>query len=204
VVLVWLLGGALTCTGTPKYAVELFTLLGVVFVVLSFIVDTTRRPRRRVGQAARSASAPFRMEAGDGAPVANRELTLQAEEYEAGRFFANHVQGGQGQGYGGRLFITNERLVFIPVALSQANGACRAEFELRNVVAAEVAPRGTGPGMGSLRRRLRVCTVFGHVEYFVVWRPKKLAGLINEVLQGAGSSWSRPLPSAYPDGVRPA
>jgi hypothetical protein len=39
----------------------LFTLLGVAFVVFSFIVDTTRRPRRRVRQARRSTSEPFRV-----------------------------------------------------------------------------------------------------------------------------------------------
>jgi hypothetical protein len=171
-------------TGTPRYAVELFTLLGVAFVVFSFVLDTSRRPRRRVRQAWRSTSEPFRMDAGDVAPVASRELTLRPGEYEAGRFFANHVQGGQGQGYGGRLFMTNERLVFIPMAGSQSNGASRAEFDLRNVVAAEVAPRGTGPGIGSLRRRLRVRMVSGDVEYFVVWRPRKLAVFIDGLLHG--------------------
>ena len=64
-------------TGTPRYAAELFTLLGVAFVVFSFIVDTTRRPRRRVRQARRSSSEPFQVNARDVAPVANRELTLR-------------------------------------------------------------------------------------------------------------------------------
>jgi hypothetical protein len=117
--------------------------------------------------------------------MANRQLTLRAGEYEAGRFFANHVQGGQGQGYGGRLFITNERLVSIPVAASQSHGASRAEFDLRNVLTAEVAARGSGPGIGSLRRRLRLRTSSGDMEYFVVWRPKKLAVFINGLLHGA-------------------
>ncbi len=171
-------------TGTPRYAVNLFTLLGVAFVVFSFVVDTSRRPRRRVRQARRSASEPFRTDARDVAPVANRELALRPGEYEDGRFFANHVQGGQGQGYGGRLYITSERLVFIPMAGSQSNGASRAEFDLRNVAAAEVAPRGDGPGIGSLRRRLRVRMVSGDVEYFVVWRPRRLAVFIDGLLHG--------------------
>src|ERR1700733_5659994 len=50
-------------TGTPRFAVELFTLLGVASVVFSFVVDTSRRPRRRVRQARRSTSEPFRMDA---------------------------------------------------------------------------------------------------------------------------------------------
>jgi len=116
---------------------------------------------------------------GDGAG-----LRLRPGEYEGGRFFANHVQGGRGQGYGGRLFITSERLVFIPMAGSRSNGACGAEFDLRNVVAAEVAPRGAGPGIGSLRRRLRLRMVSGDVEYFVVWRPRKLADFVDRLLHG--------------------
>jgi hypothetical protein len=68
--------------------------------------------------------------------MANRELTLRAGEYEAGR-------------------------------------------------TAEVAARGSGPGIGSLRRRLRLRTSSGDMEYFVVWRPKKLAVFINGLLHGA-------------------
>jgi hypothetical protein len=83
--------------------------------------------------------------------MANRGLTLRVGEYEVGTYFANHVQGNQG--YGGRLSITSERLVFIPVAASQANGGSRSEI--------------------------------GGAEYFVVWRPQKLAGFVNGVLHGA-------------------
>jgi len=120
--------------------------------------------------------------------MASRELSLQAGEREVGRFFANHVQGRQGQGYGGRLFITNERLVFIPVALSEANGGAQAEWDLRDVQAAEVAPRFSGPGIGSLRRRLRVRMNSGDVEHFVVWRPRWLAAFLNRLLHDVAGS----------------
>jgi hypothetical protein len=113
----------------------------------------------------------------------NRSLTLRVGEYEVGTFFANHLQGDRG--YGGRLSITNERLIFIPVAASKANGGSRSEFDLRQLMVAEVAPRGISSSAGSLRRRLRVRTFSGDAEYFVVWRPKKLAGFVNGVLQGA-------------------
>jgi hypothetical protein len=118
--------------------------------------------------------------------MVNRDLTLRAGEYKVSTFFANHVQGDQG--YGGRLSITSERLVFIPMAGSQANGGSRSEFDVRQLLVAEVASRGSGPraGAGSFRRRLRVRTLSGDAEYFVVWRPKKLAGVVNGVLQGAG------------------
>lgn len=115
--------------------------------------------------------------------MANRDLTPRAGEYEIGRFFANHAQGDHA--YGGRLFITNERMVFIPVAGSQSRGASRSELELKQVSVAEVAPRGSGPRRGALRRRLKVRTFSDCAEYFVVWRPKKLASDINGILQGS-------------------
>jgi len=47
---------------------------------------------------------------------------------------------------------------------------------------AEVVARGSGPrDGGALRRRLKVSTFSGDIEYFVVWRPKKLAAIINGV-----------------------
>ena len=173
--------------GTPRYAADLLILLGLAFVACSIIVLITGRPRRMVPPSQRSAGELFQRDSGDAAVMANRGLTLRVGEYEVGTFFANHVQGNQG--YGGRLSITSERLVFIPVAASQANGGSRTEFDLRKVLLAEVASRGSGPrGAGSLRRRLRVRTLSGDAEYFVVWRPKKLAGFVNGVLQGAGGS----------------
>jgi hypothetical protein len=116
--------------------------------------------------------------------MADRGLELRAREYEVGAFLANHVQGIQG--YGGRLCVTSERLVFIPFAASRANGGSPSELDLRQVLAAEVAPRFSGPGgPGSLRRRLRVRTLSGDAEYFVVWRPRKLADLINGLVTGS-------------------
>jgi hypothetical protein len=45
-----------------------------------------------------------------------------------------------------------------------------------------VGPLGRG-----WRRRLIVRTPDGRTEYFVVWRPRKVAGLVNGlVVQGAG------------------
>jgi hypothetical protein len=37
------------------------------------------------------------------------------------------------------------------------------------------------PFDGSLRRRLRVTDASGHADYFVVWRPGKLAGIVNSL-----------------------
>lgn len=112
--------------------------------------------------------------------MANHDLTLRDGEYVIGDFFANHLQGDRG--YGGRLFITNERLIFVPVAASRSRGGEHSEIELGQVSVADVAPRGANPRDGSLRRRLRVTTFSDHPEYFVVWRPRKLTNLLNGLL----------------------
>jgi hypothetical protein len=97
-----------------------------------------------------------------------------------GEYQANHLQGSRGRG--GRLLITSERLVFIAVAGSRARGAKDWQIEFRDVLKADVAPRGYALWDGSLRRRLRIFDSSGLVEYFVVWRPKELAKAINGLM----------------------
>ena len=80
--------------------------------------------------------------------------------------------------------VTSLRLVFVPVAASQANGGARWEVPLAEVTGADVAQRGWSAGNGSWRRRLRVRTMPGDVEYFVVWRPGKAADLVERALGG--------------------
>jgi hypothetical protein len=79
------------------------------------------------------------------------------------RFLVNMEQDGQG--YGGRVTITNERVRFTP------NGPARAR-------------RLAG---GAFRHRLRLRTHAGAVVYFVVWRPRREAAVINRILTGQGT-----------------
>jgi hypothetical protein len=116
----------------------------------------------------------------------NSALALRRDEYLAGVFWANRVQGRRA--YGGRLFITNQRLQFIPVAASQARGGEPTEIEMTRLSAVDVAPREMRIAGAALRHRLRVQTVSGGVEHFVVWRPRKLARLVQEVAIAANRS----------------
>jgi hypothetical protein len=104
------------------------------------------------------------------------DVVLQAGERLYARFLGNHVQGTRA--FGGHVTVTSSRLVFMPVAASQANGGARWEVPLAEVTGADVARRGWSARNGSWRRRLRVRTIPGDVEYFVVWRPRKAAGLV--------------------------
>jgi hypothetical protein len=97
-----------------------------------------------------------------------------------GEYPANHLQGSRGRGR--RLLITSERLVFIAAVGSRARGAKDWQIEFRDVLKADVAPRGYGVWDGSLRRRLRISGSSGLVEYFVVWRPKELDKAINDLM----------------------
>lgn len=108
------------------------------------------------------------------------DIVFWPDERVTGDFFANHVQGDRA--YGGHLFITTRRVVFNPVAASRANGGAPAAIELKDIYAADVAPRRLNPSGGAWRQRLRITTFSGNPEYFVVWRPGKLARLLNSLL----------------------
>jgi hypothetical protein len=116
-----------------------------------------------------------------GADQAGADSGLQPGERLYARIGVNRVQGGSA--YGGHVTVTSSRLVFEPVALSQARGGARWEVPLAQVTGADVAPRGWNARTGAWRRRLRVRTVTGDVEYFVVWRPRRAAGLVERARQ---------------------
>lgn len=114
--------------------------------------------------------------------LASEDVELLPGEVLFARLPANGVQGGRA--FGGRLHVTSRRLVFVPVSASQARGGSRSEIPLGEVPAVDVAPRGLGVSDASMRRRLRVTTRSGDVRYFVVWRPRKAAALIERARSG--------------------
>jgi len=109
-------------------------------------------------------------------------FTPRRDERVIGRFFANHTQGNRA--YGGRLYITNERLIFVPLSASAANGGVSREVELKQIRSTDVARRQWNPRDGSLRRRLKIEKFSEQTDYFVVWRPRKLAKLLSGLMSG--------------------
>jgi hypothetical protein len=92
---------------------------------------------------------------------------------------ANRTQGGIA--HGGRLCLTNRRLVFEPHRVER--GLTRASdrtVRLSEIAAADVAPRTWGVFSGRLRQRLRIEVVHGSQELFVVSRASDLATQINQ------------------------
>ncbi len=117
-------------------------------------------------------------------------LTPRAGERLVGRYPTNHLQEGRGRG--GRLLLTSERLIFTPAGASASNGARAWQVDLQEILRADVASRGSNPFDGSLRRRLQVTDADGHTDYFVVWHPSKLAGIVNDLRIAAGRSSDMP------------
>jgi hypothetical protein len=143
------------------------------------LIAVSRSSRTSFGRPVSSSRRPLVPggEAPDAAGIA--EFMPRAGERIVGEYPTNHLQGSMGRG--GHLLLTSERLIFTPVAASAARGARPWQADLQGILKADVAPRGSNPFDGSLRRRLRVTDASGHADYFVVWRPGKLAGIVNSL-----------------------
>jgi hypothetical protein len=116
--------------------------------------------------------------------LAGAGAAMQPGEELHARFLANRIQGGRG--YGGHVLVTSRRVVFQPVALSQARGGDQWEVPLAFVAGADVAPRGWNARTGAWRHRLRIQTAAGGAEYFVVWRPRAAADLVQRARRAYG------------------
>ncbi len=108
-----------------------------------------------------------------------------AGEIHYAKFTANMFQVSRG--VGGRVIVTNLRIIFTPFDLSRANGGRDWQIGLEQVLAADVAPRSWAVSDGAGRRRLRIRAHAGGAAYFVVWHPKRKAALVNRIRQGNAS-----------------
>ena len=111
-----------------------------------------------------------------------RPVSLLPGEQMSARLLCNHVRDGRA--YDGYLYVTTQRLVYVPWPAGEVRGAKPFAIPLTEVSGTDVAPRGTNFRDGSWRRRLRVTRSSGDVELFVVWRAQKAAELIERVRQG--------------------
>lgn len=157
---------------------------GLVGVACFISIYWTGRPRFMIPPALRQKqpSVSYRPAhaAAPTAPVVSAAWAPTLGEEVAGVFTANHLQND----YlcRGRLFVTRERLVYVPGTHSATNGGLGWEMSLDRIVEARTARRDLLDAWGGgWRRRLSVRTWDGRTEYFVVWRPRKTAGLIESL-----------------------
>lgn len=137
--------------------------------------------RRREGRHARhdaGRQAQVDGEAAAGGPA----VSLLAGERVSARLVTNHIRDGRS--FEGYLYVTTQRLVYIPWPAAEARGATPFSIPLAEVSGADVAPRGTNWRDGSWRQRLRVTISSGDAELFVVWRAQRAADLIEQARQG--------------------
>jgi hypothetical protein len=100
--------------------------------------------------------------------------------------WANHAEGRTARG--GRLFVTDRRLVFEPHAVERfLTRASRVDIRWTTVARVHVAPR-TLRGLfgGGLRRRLAVTRQDGSCERFVVNRVESVARDLDRLRTGSG------------------
>ena len=109
-------------------------------------------------------------------------ILLEAGERVAARYLTNHIRNGRP--YDGCLYVTTQRLAYVPWPAAGTRGATPFSIPLAEVSGADVAPRGTNWRDGSWRRRLRVTRSSGDAELFVVWHARKTADLIEQARQG--------------------
>jgi hypothetical protein len=110
-------------------------------------------------------------------------ISLLHDERVCGRLLVNHIRDGRP--FDGYLYVTTQRLVFLPWAAAEVRGARPFYIPLAEVSGADVAPRGKNWRDGSLRRRLRVTRLSGDTDLFVVWHPQKAVDLIERARQPA-------------------
>lgn len=116
-------------------------------------------------------------QSGEGAKPA-----LRHDEIVQDKWGANHTRGNLA--VGGRLWLTTQRLIFVPNWFERLLRRSRWECELRDVEEVSTAPRGSHPWSGAWRRRLLV-RHSDLVEMFVVNRVERIADAITDSIATA-------------------
>lgn len=98
---------------------------------------------------------------------------------------ANRTQGGRS--VGGRLFITNERLVFQPNRFDSVTGGRSWSVGLSGIAGVRARQRAEpllseGLFSGGIRKRLQLDLTSGETELFVVNRLPELIGVIEKAV----------------------
>jgi hypothetical protein len=112
--------------------------------------------------------------------VTDHKLAMNSGEMLVESIRANRMEGLRA--VGGRLYLTDQRLVFRPHAFDAATGGSAWESPLRAVALADIAPRGSDRSFAALRRRLRITTADG-AEVFVVNHVSEVATRIEKARQ---------------------
>lgn len=120
---------------------------------------------------------------GEAARPASKDIKLRQGETLHARIAANAVQ--HGRTFGGQMYVTSKRLIFVPNPYGQSRGGTRFETRLKEIAEVGLADRGWTIWDGAWRRRLSVATRKGETAYFIAWRPRQALDLIERARSGA-------------------
>jgi hypothetical protein len=109
----------------------------------------------------------------------DQPLPLEPGEQVTWRVTANRSCAGIA--VGGRLFVTDRRILFRPTGFEQGLGQEAWECQFSDVIDVDLAERELNFFSGGLRRRLRIRTNES-TELFVVWRPRPIADRLARAL----------------------
>ena len=113
-----------------------------------------------------------------------RGLEAEPDERVVWSQLANRVQSSH-RAVGGKLFLTDRRLVFCPHWVDAATGGKTWSLPLANIARVGITPKGGDRFAGGLRDRLRVELVDGGQQLFVIKR-------LDEVVERLEAATERP------------
>ena len=100
------------------------------------------------------------------------------------RSWAANRTSSKARAQGGKLHLTDRRLIFRPHIFDRLLRGREWEVALDRVVGVGIEPRSGNPLGGGLRNRLRIEDRDGHVQLFVV---NKLDDVVDEISRGTGT-----------------
>lgn len=101
---------------------------------------------------------------------------LEPGEEEVASYSANYRRGDD-RPWGGRLYVTSDRLVFLPHFIDRFLGGHPVEIDLTAIAAVD---RESSPGTTSVAKQIRVVRETGEDAFFVVSKPDDTIERIRE------------------------
>jgi hypothetical protein len=122
-----------------------------------------------------------------------RGVEAEPDERASWSQLANRVQSSH-RAVGGKLFLTDRRLVFCPHWVDAATGGKTWSLPLADIARVGITPKGGDRFAGGLRDRLRIELASGDQQLFVIKRldevTARLSGAIDEPRQPPADSAS--------------
>jgi len=104
--------------------------------------------------------------------------SLEPGEEKLAGYPANYLRGDE-RPWGGKLYLTTHRLIFLPSFIDRFMGSESVIFELAEVT---VADRETTASIQSAKDQIRVVLDSGEDEFFVVQHPDATVDAINDAI----------------------